>query len=50
MDNAKIGEMAWLDISVGDASSLKSFYESVVGWKSEAVSMGDYEDYSMLPG
>ncbi|WP_286232983.1 VOC family protein [Thalassotalea sediminis] len=43
-----IGEMAWLDLSVDDASTVKDFYQQVVGWKSSEVSMGDYQDYAML--
>jgi len=40
--------MAWLDLSVGDAKNVKSFYEEVIGWKSENISMGEYDDYAML--
>lgn len=49
----KIGAIEWQDLSVGDASTVKDFYEKVVGWESSGVSMGNgtYEDYSMnLPG
>ena len=48
MSKTNIGDMAWLDLTVPDASGLKDFYQSVVGWEVEGVSMGDYEDYSML--
>lgn len=48
MSDNKIGTMAWLDLSVGNAENVKSFYEDVIGWKSENVSMGDYDDYAML--
>jgi uncharacterized protein len=48
MSDNKIGTMAWLDLSVGNASEVKSFYEDVIGWKTENISMGDYEDYAML--
>ncbi|WP_085299409.1 VOC family protein [Cognaticolwellia mytili] len=48
MSDNKIGTMAWLDLSVDNAESVKSFYEDVIGWKSENVSMGDYDDYVML--
>jgi predicted enzyme related to lactoylglutathione lyase len=44
----KIGEMAWLDLSVKDADQVKDFYQSVIGWKAEAVSMGNYNDYTMM--
>jgi predicted enzyme related to lactoylglutathione lyase len=48
MSDNKIGTMAWLDLSVGNTENVKSFYEDVIGWKSESVSMGDYDDYAML--
>ncbi|MGB2740048.1 MAG: VOC family protein [Cognaticolwellia sp.] len=48
MSDNKIGTMAWLDLSVGDAKNVKSFYEDVIGWKSENISMGEYDDYAML--
>lgn len=48
MSNNEIGTMAWLDLSVSNATEVKSFYEDVVGWKSESVAMGDYDDYVML--
>lgn len=44
----KIGEMAWLDLSVKDADQVKDFYQNVIGWKTEAVSMGNYDDYTMI--
>lgn len=47
MEN-KIGHMAWLDLSVGNADQVKSFYQEVIGWQSSEVSMGDYNDYAML--
>lgn len=43
------GRILWHDISVSDAPALRDFYADVVGWRSEACAMGDYEDYSMLP-
>lgn len=48
MSDNKIGTMAWLDLSVANAENVKSFYEDVIGWKSESISMGDYDDYAML--
>ena len=48
MSDNKIGTMAWLDLSVDNADEVKSFYEDVVGWKTENISMGDYNDYAML--
>ena len=37
----------WCDISVADAKGLAEFYENVMGWKAEALDMGDYSDYVM---
>jgi uncharacterized protein len=47
MEKPKIGSIGWMDITVPDAENLKSFYAEVVGWKPEAISMGDYNDYAM---
>ena len=47
MDKPKIGSIGWMDLTVADAEGLKDFYASVVGWKPEALSMGDYSDYVM---
>jgi predicted enzyme related to lactoylglutathione lyase len=45
------GKIGWIDMTVDDAQAVREFYEAVVGWKSEEVSMGDYSDYSMImPG
>ncbi len=41
------GAISWIDYTVPDAGELKSFYEAVVGWKSEPVSMGEYDDFNM---
>lgn len=46
-NNFSIGKMTWADITVPNAENLREFYSSVVGWKSEPVEMGGYEDYSM---
>ena len=46
-----IGKIGWLDISVEDAPALRDFYTAVVGWTSDDISMGDYNDYSVsMPG
>lgn len=50
-DSSQIGKIGWIDMTVDDADGLRDFYKSVVGWETEAVSMGDYSDYSMIaPG
>jgi uncharacterized protein len=42
------GQVTWNDLTVPDAEAVRQFYESVVGWKSSPVAMGDYSDYSMM--
>ncbi|NVJ61583.1 MAG: VOC family protein [Gammaproteobacteria bacterium] len=42
--NSKI---VWTDITVPNAEGLKDFYKEVVGWESEPVGMGDYDDFNM---
>jgi hypothetical protein len=48
-DEEKIenGSIIWADLTIPDAEAVKNFYSSVIGWKSEPVSMGDYNDFSM---
>ncbi|NMP32680.1 VOC family protein [Thalassotalea sp. M1531] len=48
MENAQLGEIAWLDLTVENAGEIRDFYQSVIGWSSQEVSMGDYADYSMI--
>ena len=43
-----IGAIGWMDLTVKDADATRDFYSSVVGWKTESISMGDYKDYCML--
>ncbi len=46
------GCIAWLDLTVSDASATRDFYRQVVGWSVEDVAMEDagehYADYTML--
>ncbi len=42
-----IGRVEWLDLTVNDATRVKNFYSSVVGWKSSDIDMGSYSDYSI---
>ncbi len=45
------GRIEWMDLTVDDASRVKDFYCSVIGWTSSEVDMGQYSDYSInLPG
>lgn len=53
MENAKLGEMAWLDLTVDNAIEVKDFYSQVIGWQSEGVAMGspetgEYQDFTMI--
>lgn len=43
----KIGAIEWRDLTVSNAEQISDFYAQVVGWQSEPVSMGDYDDYNM---
>ena len=46
-DESQVGKVGWIDISVDEAGGLRDFYQEVVGWESDAVSMGEYTDYTM---
>lgn len=45
------GRIAWLDLTVTDASATVDFYQAVVGWTAEDVQMrdaaGQYADYAL---
>lgn len=47
MDTQQLGEVAWIDLTVDDAPAVRDFYQQVIGWKSEEISMGEYSDFSM---
>ena len=47
--NTRRGAIAWADLTVSDAGSLRDFYRSVAGWSPGEVSMGDYSDFTMTP-
>jgi len=48
---SNIGRIEWMDLTVVDASRIKDFYCSVVGWDSSEVDMGTYSDFNInLPG
>ena len=42
------GAIVWKDLTVEDASAVRDFYSEVVGWRHEAVDMGEYSDFNML--
>jgi lactoylglutathione lyase len=41
------GKVVWHDLTVPNADKVRDFYASLVGWKAEDLSMGDYSDYVM---
>ena len=43
-----IGSIGWRDLTVENADDLRDFYAAVVGWKTESVNMGGYNDYVMV--
>ena len=49
---APVGRIAWLDLTVADASATCDFYRQVIGWAVQPVEMEDgderYADYTML--
>ncbi len=46
-DTNNIGKVEWCDLTVQDAETVKDFYQKVVGWKTQPVSMGDYQDFNV---
>ena len=42
------GSICWRDLTVENAEDVRDFYAAVVGWKTEDVDMGGYNDFSML--
>ena len=48
LNSPKFGDITWADLTVKDADSIKNFYQNVVGWHSEKVNMGGYDDFNMV--
>jgi predicted enzyme related to lactoylglutathione lyase len=46
-DKLETGSIIWTDLTVPNADKVKNFYGNVIGWKSDPVSMGEYDDFSM---
>lgn len=44
---SNIGRIEWMDLTVVDASRVRDFYCSVVGWDSSEVDMGAYSDFNI---
>jgi uncharacterized protein len=47
-ETPKPGTIGWVDLTVDDAPALRDFYARVAGWTPSPVSMGGYDDYSMI--
>lgn len=43
----KPGEISWIDLTVERAEQIRDFYQAVVGWTPEPLSMGAYSDFVM---
>ena len=43
----RIGKIMWHDLTVNDAEKVSDFYQEVVGWQKEEISMGNYDDFEM---
>lgn len=48
-ETPKPGTIGWHDLTVDDADGVRDFYERVIGFSHENVSMGEYNDYVMVP-
>lgn len=47
--NPPAGAIVWIDLTIPNAEQVRDFYTAVAGWQPQPVSMGEYEDYSMVP-
>ncbi|MEO0481556.1 MAG: VOC family protein [Planctomycetota bacterium] len=48
-NGSQSGRIGWVDLTVADGQGVADFYRDVVGWKTDPVSMGDYDDFCMVP-
>jgi predicted enzyme related to lactoylglutathione lyase len=46
-EKAAIGTVGWFDLTIEKAEDIRDFYQSVVGWNSSSLSMGEYDDFVM---
>ena len=49
MKAPKPGTVAWFDLTVRDADTVRDFYCAVAGWSPMSIEMGGYNDYCMMP-
>lgn len=40
--------IAWVDLTVTNASEVRDFYAEILGYRPEPVEMGGYSDYTMV--
>jgi len=48
-ETPRVGTIGWQDLTVPNAEAVRDFYQTVVGWKTEPVDMGEYSDFSLIP-
>ncbi len=41
-------QIAWVDLTIGNAVDVRDFYVQLVGFRPEPVDMGGYDDYNMV--
>ena len=41
----KIDQIMWHDLTVENAGKVSDFYQQVIGWEKEGLSMGNYDDF-----
>jgi len=46
-DPPRPGAIAWHDLTVDDAETVRDFYAAVVGWRFQPVAMDGYMDFAM---
>lgn len=49
MEKPKPGTVAWMDLTVPNATVVKDFYAAVAGWGVMPIDMEGYEDFCMMP-
>ena len=48
MTDKAIGHIGWVDLTIEEAPAVRDFYQEVIGWSSQGLSMGDYDDFTMV--
>lgn len=46
-NQAPVGSIGWMDLTVENADEVRNFYSEVVGWTFSGLDMGGYDDYCM---